>query len=122
MLVPILVAVAALAAAYLYLKAYHKRFVQYANFPQLTTSLPLGHLAVVDEYIKRLPPKAHVDMAFAEMHESLGRPPVMVVDMRPVASCMLIIGSYDIAEQISKATDKFPVTPPKVPEVWKPME
>lgn len=55
------------------------------------------------------------------MHESLGRPPVMFVDLRPVASPMLIVASYKVAEQISRSSDHFPNSPPKVPEIWNHM-
>lgn len=47
------------------------------------------------------------------MHEALGRPPVMFVDLRPVASPMLVIASYKVAEQIAKSSDRFPSSPPE---------
>lgn len=59
-------------------------------------------------------------MAFAAMYDTLGRPPVMLVDLRPVSSPMLIIGSYEVAEQITKATSQFPYSPPKDLDVWAP--
>lgn len=55
------------------------------------------------------------------MHTSLGRPPVMLVDLRPVSSAMLVVGSYEVAEQIAKASTRFPYSPPKVPEIWNHM-
>lgn len=59
-------------------------------------------------------------MAFAAMYDTLGRPPVMLVDLRPVSSPMLVIGSYEVAEQITKATSQFPCSPPKDLDVWAP--
>lgn len=35
---------------------------------------------------------------------------------------MLFIGSYEVAEQIVRTTDRWPYTPPKVTEVWKQLE
>ncbi|KAG8412484.1 hypothetical protein J3459_015948 [Metarhizium acridum] len=35
---------------------------------------------------------------------------------------MLVIGSYDVAEQIVKPSHRWPYTPPKVPEIWKRLE
>ena len=122
MIVPLSLAAIALFVTYLYRKLQYKRLQQYAIFPQPTPSLPLGHLQVIDEFMKKAPPKAHADMAFAAMHEAIGRPPVMLVDLRPVNSCLLIVGSYQVAEQISRSSDQFPYAPPKVVEIWKPME
>ena len=122
MLVPLTLAASVLLAAYLLRKLYTKRFEQYAGFPQHPTSLVLGHLQTVDEFTRKQPPMAHTDMSFAHMHRVLGRPPVMLVDLRPVASCMVVVGSYEIAEQMSKASDRWPYTPPKVPEIWKNLE
>lgn len=51
------------------------------------------------------------------MHTALGRPPVMFVDLRPVSSPMLVVGNYEVAEQIPKASSRFPYSPPKVPEI-----
>lgn len=62
-----------------------------------------------------------LDVAFAAMHEALDRPPVMFVDLRPVASPMLVVASYKVAEQIARSSDRFPYSPPKVPEIWNHM-
>lgn len=59
-------------------------------------------------------------MAFAAMYDNLGRPPVMLVDLRPVSSPMLVRGSYEVAEQITKATNQFPYSPLKDLDVWVP--
>ncbi len=120
MLAPILAAAGVLLAAYLYRRLHYMRFVQYASFPQLPSSLVLGHLQTVDDHMRRLPPKSHADMAFSSMHKALGRPPIMLVDLRPVTSCLLVVGSYEVAEQITKATDRWPYTLPKTTEIFKP--
>ncbi|KAM7184581.1 cytochrome P450 52A11 [Rhypophila sp. PSN 637] len=116
------VAAIALLFAYLYRKVSHKRLQQYANFPQHPPSRVLGHLQVFDEFMKKIPRGGHADMAFAAMHRALGRPPVMLVDLRPVASCMLVVANYEVAEQIARSSDRFPYSPPKVPEIWKHLE
>lgn len=52
------------------------------------------------------------------MFEALGRPSVMFVDLRPIASPMLVIGDYQVAEQIVKSSALFPYSPGKEPHVW----
>jgi len=49
------------------------------------------------------------------MWASMGRPPLMLVDLRPVNLPMLLISSHSIAEQISKPTKLFPLSTPKSP-------
>ncbi|KAF7367262.1 Cytochrome P450 52A11 [Mycena sanguinolenta] len=117
---PLFVAAGVLVASYLYRKLYYKRLKQYANFPQHPPGLVLGHLGTVDEYVRRQPPKAHIDMAFAAMRDALGRPSVMFMDLRPLSSCMVAVGSYEVAEQI--ISSQLPYSPGKVPEVWKLLE
>lgn len=45
----------------------------------------------------------------------MGRPPVMLVDMRPVNPPMVLVPSHSIAEQISKPSQGFPLSTPKSP-------
>lgn len=45
----------------------------------------------------------------------------MFVDLLPVASPMLDVASYKVAEQIARIVRPFPYSPPKVPEVWNHM-
>lgn len=45
----------------------------------------------------------------------MGRPPVMLVDLRPVNPPMVLIPSHSIAEQISKPSQLFPLSTPKSP-------
>ncbi|OTA87750.1 hypothetical protein M434DRAFT_134106 [Hypoxylon sp. CO27-5] len=47
------------------------------------------------------------------MHEALNRPPLMLVDFRPVNRPMILISSHEIAEQVSKASKAFPTSVPK---------
>ncbi|KAK3368848.1 cytochrome P450 [Lasiosphaeria ovina] len=122
MLAQLLAAAAALLLAVLYRKLHYARFQQYAHFPQHAPSLLLGHLGVVDAFIRKEPPRGHADMAFTAMHEALGRPAVMLVDLRPVSSCMVIVCSHEVAEQVSRPTDRWPHTPPKGPEFWESMK
>jgi hypothetical protein len=45
----------------------------------------------------------------------MGRPPVMLTDLRPVNPPMLLITSHSIAEQISRPSQQFPFSTPKSP-------
>ncbi|POS74875.1 cytochrome P450 52A11 [Diaporthe helianthi] len=118
MLTQLFFAAVAFLVPYLCHRLWFKRLHQFAHFPQLPPSVALGHLQVVDDFVKRSPQGAHPDVAFAAMHEALGRPPVMFVDLRPVASPMLVVASYKVAEQIARSSDRFPYSPPKTPEIW----
>ncbi|KAH8759047.1 cytochrome P450 [Diaporthe sp. PMI_573] len=118
MLTRLFFAAVALLVPYLYRTMRFKRLQQFARFPQLPPSVFLGYLQAVDDFVKRSASGAHPDVAFTAIHETLGCPPVMFVDLRPVASPMLVVASYKVAEQISKSLDEFPYSPPKVPEIW----
>ncbi|KAI1420271.1 cytochrome P450 [Xylaria sp. FL1777] len=113
MLVPLVLTSFAIVATYLYVKIRHKRFSQYAFFPQLPPSLILGHLKTMDEYMQRGPADRHPDASFVAMHEELGRPPLMFVDLRPVNLPMVLVTNHEIAEQVSKASNLFPTSLPK---------
>lgn len=52
-------------------------------------------------------------MVFSDMRDALGKPPLMVVDLRPVTYPMILISDAAIAEQVSKATKAFPKSIPK---------
>lgn len=110
-----LVAAVALLASYLYIKLRYIRFRQYAHIPQLPNHLLLGHLKVFGEFMQRGVHDRHPDKIFEEMWASIGRPPVMLVDLRPINPPMALICGHDIAEQISKSTKLFPFSPPKSP-------
>ncbi|KAF7523611.1 hypothetical protein G7054_g11703 [Neopestalotiopsis clavispora] len=111
---PILLAAIVLLATYLYKTLHYKRFKQHAKIPQLPPSLWFGHLKTFDKLIKRGPADRHPDVMFSEMNESIGSPPLMLVDFRPVQRPMVLVSSYEVAEQISKASQDFPTSTPKV--------
>lgn len=52
-------------------------------------------------------------MVFSEIRDSLGKPPIMLVDLRPVTYPMVLIADHAIAEQVSKGTKGFPKSVPK---------
>lgn len=52
-------------------------------------------------------------MVFSDMRDALGKPPLMVVDLRPVTYPMILISDPAIAEQVSKGTKAFPRSIPK---------
>ncbi|KAI2780490.1 cytochrome P450 [Daldinia loculata] len=113
MLKPLVLAGLSLLAAYLYNKLRYKRFQQYAGIPQLPPSLLLGHLKLMGEYLARGPADRHPDSVFIQMNEDLGRPPLMLVDLRPVNRPMVLVRSHEIAEQVSRASKIFPTSIPK---------
>ncbi|KAI0153282.1 cytochrome P450 [Xylariaceae sp. FL1272] len=108
----------ALLILYLYSWLRYKRFTQYACFPQVPPSLIFGHLKVIDEFIKLGKEDGHPDLAFKAINESLGRPPLMFLDLRPVGPAMVVIRSHEIAEQVVKAHKNLPYSLPKMPEVY----
>ncbi|KAF4460676.1 cytochrome P450 [Fusarium albosuccineum] len=114
-LIPIVVAALSLLVTYLYTTLRFKRFKQYAHLPQLPPSLLWGHMRVYDEFMKRGNKDRHPDFVFGDMHETLGRPPVMLADMRPVSMPVALITSHDIAEQVAKSSNLYPWGPPKSP-------
>lgn len=63
---------------------------------------------------------SQTDKIFGEMWASLGRPPVMLVDLRPIVPPMVLVPSHSMAEQISKQSNSFPLSTPKSP-TWKHM-
>ncbi|KAI0154588.1 cytochrome P450 [Xylariaceae sp. FL1272] len=113
MLRPLIFASLAVLGTYLLVKLRYKRFTQYAHLPQLPPSLLLGHLKTMDEYIRRGRANRHPDMIFAEMHQALGRPPLMLVDLRPVNRPMVLVTNHEVAEQVSRASALFPTSVPK---------
>lgn len=52
------------------------------------------------------------------MSEALGRPPLMLVDLRPLGRPMIVVGSHEVAEQISKPFNGLPHGLPKMPSVY----
>ncbi|KAL4935582.1 hypothetical protein BDV06DRAFT_234185 [Aspergillus oleicola] len=107
-------AAALLTLIYIYRLIWYKRFVQYANFPQLPSSLLLGHLKIYNEIAQSGPPDRDYDHIFSQIHEILGNPPLVLIDYRPICRPVLFIGSHEIAEQISRPTKLFRTSVPKV--------
>ncbi|KAI0887011.1 cytochrome P450 [Annulohypoxylon maeteangense] len=110
-----LFAIVALLFSYLYTKLKYLRLLQYAHIPQLPNHLLWGHLKTFGEFMQRGIHDRHPDKIFEEMWASLGRPPIMLVDLRPINPPMALISSHDIAEQISKPSKHFPLSTPKSP-------
>ncbi|KAH7304165.1 cytochrome P450 [Stachybotrys elegans] len=118
MLIPaLLIAASVVIAAHLYTRLRHKRFEQFAGFPQLPPSLIWGHMLAFDEFTKRGKQDRHPDLVFADMHKAIGSPPLMLADMRPVQIPVVIVSSHDIAEQVSKSSNLFPWSLPKTPSI-----
>ncbi|KAI1477676.1 cytochrome P450 [Daldinia eschscholtzii] len=110
-----LLAAAILLGSYFYARLRYLRFTQYAHIPQLPNHLLWGHLKVFGEFMYRGILDRHPDKIFEEMWESIGRPPMMLVDLRPINPPMVLFPTHDIAEQIAKPTKLFPLSVPKSP-------
>lgn len=104
-----------LVATYLLTAIWHRRFRQFAHFPQPKPSLLWGHLQAMHAAMKRNAPGLHVDPIFADMSRELGNPPLMLLDFRPVGYPMAIVTSHEVAEQVSRASKLFPWSTPKSP-------
>lgn len=65
--------------------------------------------------LKETETNKQIDKIFEEMWISIGRPPVMFVDFRPVNPPLVLVPSHSIAEQISKQSSLFPLSTPKSP-------
>ncbi|KAK4153663.1 putative sterigmatocystin biosynthesis P450 monooxygenase stcS [Chaetomidium leptoderma] len=106
-----------LVATYLFATLWHRRFKQFADFPQFKPSLLWGHLQTIHQYTLKAAPKLHHDHVFAAMAKELGNPPLMFFDLRPVSYPMFIINSHEVAEQISRISKSFPWSAPKSPTI-----
>ncbi|KAK4209721.1 cytochrome P450 [Rhypophila decipiens] len=118
MLIPVLFAAATFLSSYLYTKVTklrYLRFAQYEHIPQLPTSLLWGHLKTLGELTKRGTNDRHPDKIFEEMWEAKGKPPIMFVDLRPVSAPMLLVTTHEVAEQVSRPSKLFPLSPTKSP-------
>lgn len=115
MLVPLLIAAAVLAISFTFSRIRYIRFRQYAHFSQFPNTLLLGHLKVFGDFTKRNKPDAHADIAIVAMNRALGRPPLMLIDMRPISDPIVVVGDYEVAEQLTKASKMFPTSAPKSP-------
>ncbi|KAK1848577.1 cytochrome p450 [Colletotrichum chrysophilum] len=99
---------------YLYSAVYYRRFKQFANYPQVKPSLVWGHLKITNEFHQRRDEKGcQIDHALGDMCETMGNPPVMLYDLRPISRPMLLIRSHCVAEQISRQSKMWPYSTPK---------
>ncbi|KAK6214427.1 hypothetical protein LQW54_004334 [Pestalotiopsis sp. IQ-011] len=107
-----------ISGAYLYSTLHYRRFRQNAHIPHLPSSLLWGHLLTFDRLTKQGATDRHPDAIFAEMHQALGKPPIMLVDNWPIVPPMVIVASHEVAEQVSKPSNHFPLySAPKSPSV-----
>ncbi|PHH63896.1 hypothetical protein CDD81_5344 [Ophiocordyceps australis] len=109
----LLIAVAALLAARLYNKIYFVRYCQFSSIPQLPNSFFFGHLKLLGQYMKHSPAGAHPDVAFFEMHNKVGRPPLMIIDLWPIKDPLVLVCSHHVAEQVSRVSKLHPTSVPK---------
>ncbi|KAL5332699.1 cytochrome P450 [Aspergillus crustosus] len=113
MLSLILLAAAFLVSVYTYRRIRLKRFIQHAHIAQLPSSLVVGHLKVYHDITQRGAPDRDNDHIFAEIHETLGRPPLFLLDFRPIGHVVVVIANHEIAEQISRPSKQFRNSVPK---------
>ncbi|PWY81861.1 cytochrome P450 [Aspergillus heteromorphus CBS 117.55] len=104
---------------YLLDRSRHFRYQQYAAWPQLPPSLVWGHMKAMHEFISRGDAKRHIDIVFLEIRKYMGNPPLMFFDLRPLQQPLCVVGSHEIAEQISKSTKAFPYSMSKSPTMWQ---
>ncbi|GKZ18947.1 hypothetical protein AbraIFM66951_001907 [Aspergillus brasiliensis] len=104
-----------LAISYIVNRVRDSRLKKYADWPQLPPSVIWGHLKAVHEFIARGEEKRHIDIVFREIQEHLGNPPLMLFDLRPVQYRLCVVGSHEVAEQISRSTKSFPYSMQKSP-------
>ncbi|KAM3540106.1 hypothetical protein ARSEF1564_006980 [Beauveria bassiana] len=109
----VLLAALALLLTHFYLKLRHRRLKQFARLPQLPTSLVWGHLRLYSEFRSRGPIDRHPELVFKDMHDALGKPPLMFVDMWPASKPVVLLTSHELAEQMARSSSKFPFSPPK---------
>ncbi|KAI1208156.1 cytochrome P450 [Annulohypoxylon truncatum] len=110
-----LAAAGTLLVTYLYMRLRYVRDKQYAHIPQLPNHILWGHLKVFGEFMSRGIHDRHPDKIFEEIWASIGRPPIMLVDLRPINPPMVLVPGHSIAEQISKPSKLFPLSTPKSP-------
>ncbi|KAK4668316.1 uncharacterized protein QC763_000680 [Podospora pseudopauciseta] len=104
---------------YLLVTVWHRRFKQYAHFPQLTPSFIWGHMKTIHEFTVKNNdlPDLHIDWIFRDMVKAAGNPSVLLVDLWPARYPMAVISSHEVAEQLSKATKQYPWSAPKSPTI-----
>ena len=113
-ILPVSAAAVAALLSYFYITLRRKR-ARFAKFPQLPVSMLWGHLKAIDEQVRSGVPERHPDQVFQEIHESLGRPPLFVLDLWPLFTPAVISCSHEVAEQVAKSSKTFPWSAPKTP-------
>ncbi|SPO06098.1 related to cytochrome P450 monooxygenase [Cephalotrichum gorgonifer] len=91
----------------------HQRLVRYKDFPQLKPSVIWGHLAAVGEEMNKVLKDTQWDTIAGNMFKSIGNPPLLLLDLRPLNFPMAIIADHELAEQVSRASKLFPYSVPK---------
>lgn len=56
-----------------------------------------------------------LDYVFHQIGQSVGMPPILILDMRPFFWIMCLVFNHDVAEQISRSTKSLPYSTPKSP-------
>ncbi|KAK0609597.1 cytochrome P450 [Bombardia bombarda] len=111
----LLLAALPLLAVYLYTRLRYLRFRQYANIPQIKSSLVWGHMRVLNDFILRGKVDRHIDQVLSEMSDELGNPPILLLDLRPASYPMAVVTSHEVAEQVSRTSKLMPWSTPKSP-------
>ncbi|KAF1346945.1 cytochrome P450 [Delphinella strobiligena] len=100
---------------YAYSTVFRLRFKQYEDLPRAPPSLIWGHLATIGEFYKKGDSRRHIDYVFRQIGQSVGMPPILILDMRPFFWIMCLVFNHDVAEQISRSTKSLPCSTPKSP-------
>ncbi|KAL0938151.1 cytochrome P450 52A11 [Colletotrichum truncatum] len=111
-----LAALIALSAlfCYLYHELHYRRIKQFAHYPQMKPSLIWGHLKLIKAFHRKRGEKGgHIDHVFGDICESMGNPPVLLLDFRPLNSPVLLVRSHEISEQITRQSKMWPYSTPK---------
>ncbi|KAK3402648.1 cytochrome P450 [Sordaria brevicollis] len=98
---------------FIYRRIHYHRYIQYSHIPQPPTSFIFGHMKYLHQFMSQGPPGQHIDLALVSIWHSLGRPPLFLMDLRPVGPCLCIVASHHLAEQISRSSATFPWSVPK---------
>lgn len=124
---PVLWTALALLVAYgvkTFRKWQYQRFQQYASLPQPEkTSLVWGHMRLMGELFKNAPdPRRHLDDVIRDYLPSVGSPPILFLDLRPIQYPMVVVCDHEMAEQITKTSTRWSVSStPKSPtlgDIW----
>ncbi|KAF2013636.1 cytochrome P450 [Aaosphaeria arxii CBS 175.79] len=93
------------------------RFGKYAHIPkQKKPSLLLGNLKDIAMGFTRIgDPRRHFDYIAENELKEVGNPPLLYLDLRPFSYVLIVVRSYDIAEQISRVSKLHPQSVTKSP-------